>query len=104
MHTYIQLLSLISSFIFGIFFSILTNLNYKYIFSKNVFYKIFFNLIFIIDIVLLYMLLILKINGGIFHIYFIFMVIIGYLLSYKKVKVLIKNVKLKLSIAKKKSK
>lgn len=80
----IQIISIIFSFIFGILFSLFTNLNYKYLFSKNKFYKIFFTFIYILDATLIYFLIIKKINNGVVHLYFLLFIGIGFLVGLLK--------------------
>lgn len=75
----IQLQSLIASFAYGILVSYLIKLQYKFLFNGRIFYKIIITTLFIFDNCLLYFLLLRTINDGIFHIYFLFMLIIGYL-------------------------
>lgn len=75
----IQLQSLIASFAYGMLVSYLIKLQYKFLFNGRIFYKIIITTLFIFDNCLLYFLLLRTINDGIFHIYFLFMLIIGYL-------------------------
>ena len=75
----IQLQSLITSFVYGMLVSYLIKLQYKFLFNGRIFYKIIITTLFIFDNCLLYFLLLRTINDGIFHIYFLFMLIIGYL-------------------------
>lgn len=76
----IQIISLIVSFLYGIFFSILLNINYKVIYNNNKFIKIIGTLLFVIFNSLLYFLILLKVNNGIVHIYCIFALIFGFTL------------------------
>jgi hypothetical protein len=80
----IQIRSLIYSFLYGMFFSLLLNLNYRYIYNKKMIIKIMVTFLFIIDNVLLYFLILKHINSGIIHFYFILMVIAGYCLANRK--------------------
>lgn len=81
MNSYIQILSLIFSFFYGIFFHLLVRFNKYILDKKNNIIKFIITLVFIIDIVILYIYLMYKINNGYFHIYFLFLLIIGYLLE-----------------------
>ncbi len=99
-----QIFCLVISFIYGIFFSMCANINYKYLFAQRISYKILFNVVFILDIVLLYVLIIYKINNGIFHIYFIIMIALGFSLSFNRIRMLTSNVNVKSWLAKKKKK
>ena len=79
MNSYIQIISFVLSFLYGIFFYIFSTINENILVKKSNFFKLFITLIFIIDIVILYIFLLYKVNNGIFHIYFIVTVILGYL-------------------------
>lgn len=78
----LQLQVLIVSFVYGILFSYLIKLQYKFLFNSKLFYKIVITILFVFDNCLLYFLLLRAINNGIFHIYFLFSLILGYLLGY----------------------
>lgn len=56
----VQVMSLIISFLYGIFFSIFLNLNYKIIYNNNKIYKIGGTFLFVLVNVLLYFLIIKK--------------------------------------------
>lgn len=75
----IQLISLGYSFLYGIFFYFMLLLNKKYLNNK---YAFIYNLLFIIDNVLLYFIILRYINNGIFHIYFLFTIVLGFSLVY----------------------
>jgi len=75
----VQIQSLIYSFVFGVFFSYTVNLNYRYLFSSKKVFKIIMNLLFVLVHVLLYFILLRKINSGVLHIYFLLMIIFGFL-------------------------
>lgn len=75
----LQLQVLIVSFVYGILFSYLIKLQYKYLFNSELFYKIVITVLFVFDNCLLYFLILRAINNGIFHIYFLFSLILGYL-------------------------
>lgn len=74
----IQLISIVFSFIYGMFFSFLLNLNYKYLYKSSGVVKIFINLIFIYDNTLLYFIILRYINNGILHYYFIIFILLGF--------------------------
>ena len=86
MDVIIQILCILISFIYGIFINLFIGFNKKIINKHNLLYEIIFRLIITLLVVLLYVIIIYKINKGIFHIYFIIMVFIGYIISLKKVK------------------
>lgn len=77
----IQLQVLTISFIYGILFSYLLKLQYRFLFNGKLLYKIFINFLFIFDNCLLYFIILKIINNGMFHIYFLFLLILGYLLG-----------------------
>lgn len=83
MDSYIQVLSFLLSFFYGMLFYLLTRFNYYILEKKKVFLKFLVTLVFIIDIVILYVYLMYKINNGNFHIYFCIVLILGYILMNK---------------------
>lgn len=74
----VQLQSLIYSFVYGFFFSFLLNINYKYLFNSTSIYKIIINILFILDNVLLYYIILRYINNGVIHMYFLLMIVFGF--------------------------
>jgi len=79
----IQLKSILFSFLYGCFFSILLNLNYKFIYYSKGIKKILINIFFVIDNVLLYFIILRYINCGIFHFYFLLSIILGFVIVNK---------------------
>lgn len=73
-----QFLSIGFSFIYGVVLSLLYNFNYNLLFNKEKVFKIVFNILFVLDLVLIYFLIIKKINGGIIHPYFYLLIILGF--------------------------
>lgn len=73
-----QVLSIGFSFIYGVVLSFLYNFNYNLLFNKEKVFKIVFNILFVLDLVLIYFLIIKKINGGIIHPYFYLLIILGF--------------------------
>lgn len=82
----IQLQVLTVSFVYGIFFSYLLKMQYKFLFESKLFYKIVLTVFFVFDNCLLYFLILKLINHGIFHPYFLLLLIIGYLFGNRLVK------------------
>ena len=72
-----QIRSLMFSFIYGIFFAFTYKINYRYLILNNLFFKIVLSFLFILDHILLYFILISRINNGILHLYFLFTFILG---------------------------
>lgn len=79
-----QIISMVVSLLYGYIFSCLVNINYKFLFSKVLWFKILINIIFIIDNGLLYFIIIKKINNGYIHYYLYIMIIIGFFLGFFK--------------------
>lgn len=97
MSSLIQLISLGVSFFYGVFFYLVNKINELMIDKKNYFIKVLVTLVFIIDVVILYIYIMYKINNGIIHPYFIVLVVLGYVvmgINYKYLKKCIKSVKL----------
>ncbi len=78
MNSYIQLMCLIVSFIYGIFIYIASKFNIKVIKNKNIIIKSIINILFIFNISLGYVVILYYLNSGILHIYFILLMILGY--------------------------
>ena len=81
MNSNIQLISILISFIYGILFYSLTNLLFKLINNLKVIYKHIITFIYVLDMSIIYMIILYKINLGYFHIYFIFMVFLGFIIG-----------------------
>lgn len=77
-----QVISMLFSFFFGLFLGGVYNLNYNMLFKLTNLKKLFFNVIFIFDLVLIYFIVIKKINGGIIHPYFYLLIILGSILTF----------------------
>lgn len=91
----IQLLSILFSFGFGILSSYLYNFCYSFIYKTSLLYKIVINLLFCINLGLIYFLLLKIINNGIVHIYFILSFILGFGLFVNKYNFIRKNLNVK---------
>ena len=74
----IQLKTLIYSFLYGAFFSLILKINYKFIYYSTGIKKVLVNLFFIIDNTLLYFIILRYLNNGIFHFYFLLSIFIGF--------------------------
>lgn len=74
----IQIKSIVFSFLYGVFFSFLLNLNYKFIYYSKGILKILINIFFVVDNVFLYFIILRYINNGIVHFYFLLSLVIGY--------------------------
>lgn len=85
----VQILSLLYSFVYGILFFILLEVNYKLLYTGKIIYRIVISFLFIIIASLLYFFGLLKVNNGVIHVYFFISLFTGYLLSfviYKKIR------------------
>jgi len=100
----IQLISLMVSFIFGIFFYFASLLNYKIIKNYNRFFRYITTFIYMLNVAIIYICLLFKLNNGNVHLYFLIMVFCGFLFGMKLKKTLTKNVKLYEFIDKRKQK
>ena len=99
MNIKIQLLCFLMSFIYGIFIRILILFQSKINKTNNLLIHFFIDLLFVYIVALLYTLIIYKINKGVFHIYLIMLILIGYISSKRSVNFTIswlKNIKKKL--------
>lgn len=89
MTAYKTLSILFINFIYGIVFFYLSILNYKLFFKDQALIKLIMFILFTIDNVFIYLIIIYKLNYGIFHIYYLFCFIMGFLLAnYIKYKML----------------
>ena len=81
-----QIRVVIFSFIFGIFFALMIDINHKFLYSNKKVLKIIFTFLFVLVNVFIYFLILKKINDGIMHIYSIICIILGFFIEH-----LIKN-------------
>ena len=79
----VQLLSFLLSFLYGVFFNITYDLNVLIIQNERKMFQYINMILYIINIVLIYIIILYKINIGVFHPYFIMMVIIGFAFMIK---------------------
>lgn len=89
----LQLICFLVSFLYGIIFGLLTEFHFKLINHYSKLFQLLISLVFIIDIVLGYILIMYHLNTGIFHLYFFIFIFIGFLLSFFLKKWLIKYFK-----------
>lgn len=81
MNSYTQVLILFISFVYGIFFSLLSKYNAYLIKKLSNITKYLITLIFIMDIVIIYIYLIYILNKGVFHIYFLLLIAAGFIIT-----------------------
>lgn len=79
MNIKLQIITLVFSFLYGIFFSFFLGLNYKFIYSDKKIFKTIISFLVVIISVLIYFIILKKINNGIFHIYEILCIILGFI-------------------------
>ena len=77
-----QIHTLLFSFFFGIGFSFLLTINYKWIYHEKKRYKLTSTFLLVIGSILLYFIGIRKVNYGIFHPYSAIMILLGFLLEH----------------------
>lgn len=100
----IQLISFLFSFLFGVFFYLTSLINYKIIKKHSYLIKYLISFIYVLDMALVYILLLYKVNNGVIHVYFVLVLGIGFLVSclyYKKIKKICEKVKNKCKYLKK---
>lgn len=78
----IQILTLLFSFFYGIFFSWMVSLNYKFIYGDKKILQIIFTLVFMLVMVMFYFLGLKMINHAILHIYEFIMIIFGFFVEH----------------------
>ena len=84
----VQIISLVVSFCYGIFFYLLLELNSRFLYSSNIMIKVICSFLFVMFHTLLYFLILMRINYGYIHFYFFLCIILGYILCkvvYKKI-------------------
>ncbi len=97
-----QIIVLLFSYFYGFILYDLFLINNS--FKVKGIYKSLIMMLFIYNIVLLYIILVFKINNGNFHIYFFIMMILGFMMSIRFTKKLVNSVKFKQLLEKKKKK
>ncbi len=92
----IQITSLLFSLLFGALFSLFLRINYKYIYKGPIVLKILINIMFVTDNILLYFIILKRINNGIVHTYFLLMILLGFVIAeylYKRLSIAFKHQK-----------
>lgn len=75
----VQIQSFVVSFVFGFLFSYVVNIFYHHLFKGKIWVQIFWNFILVLGSSLLYFYILKAVNHAVIHIYFLMMVLIGYL-------------------------
>ncbi len=84
----IQINSLIFSFVYGVIFYVLLEINYKFLYNEKLLIKVIYTLFFLLFNTILYFIGLIKINNGAVHVYFILSILVGFVLAsilHKKV-------------------
>ena len=90
----LQLICFLASFLYGVIFGLLSKLHFKLISKYHQIFQLLISIVFVIDIVLGYILIMYHLNLGIFHIYFLIFIFLGFISSialYVYIKNIIKN-------------
>ncbi len=82
----VQILSLIVSFLYGVFFTITVKFIYQKIINNKKIVNIILSFMFALFHALFYFWILLKINNGIIHIYCILSLLMGFIVVYKIIK------------------
>jgi hypothetical protein len=80
MNSYIQLLTLVGSFIYGVILYYLNIFNRYIIKGKNILFKLLISILYVFNISLVYVCFLYKLNYGVLHIYNILFMLAGYIL------------------------
>ncbi len=99
-----QIIVLLFSFLYGFIFYYLYKLNNKIITNHNHLFQSFTTIMFMYNIVLIYLISLYKLNHGMFHIYFSIMLFLGFISALKIKNLLLSNVKFTNFLAKLKKK
>lgn len=78
----VQIISMIFSFLFGIFLYFMFIINYKYLFIKRYRLKMLYYMSMFLFVSIFYFIVLKYINNGILHLYFLLLLIFGFLVSY----------------------
>lgn len=89
-----QIIVLIFSYLYGFFVFYSSYINKRIIDKQNKIYRSLITILFMYNIVLIYIIMTYKINNGKFHPYFFIMIILGFYSSIKLTKTMLKNVKI----------
>ena len=75
-----QIVSFVVSFLYGIFFYILLEINTRFLYSSSLFVRLIVSFLFVLFNTLFYFIILMYVNNGYVHIYFFICVILGCLL------------------------
>jgi len=83
MDLYTQIITLLFSFLFGIFFSLFVGVNYKIIYNDKKWIKLLGTFLVVLISILIYFVLLRKINYAAFHPYLLLAIVLGFCLEKK---------------------
>lgn len=78
MNSYVQVLSFLVSFVYGLGFYLFSRFNKFMLVNKKFYVQLLITLVFVVDAVILYVYLMYKINFGVIHPYFVMVVVLGF--------------------------
>lgn len=84
MNSYVQLILIIFSLFYGFLLFKFNQFNIKVFKNKNLLIKLIGNILYINTVTLLYLFVLYRLNSGELHIYFILLLIIGYVIGSVK--------------------
>lgn len=88
-----QIITLIVSFIYGIFFSFQVNISTKFLYQPNIILRIVFTFLFIFSNVLLYFIILRKVNYAVIHPYALGMLFLGFCVERYFNRIIAKHIK-----------
>lgn len=83
MDVLVQILCMLVSFVYGGLIRLFIKINNKILKTNKLWLEIIYKLIYAFIIVIGYIIIIYKINKGVFHVYFLLLMLLGYMLSKK---------------------
>lgn len=84
MNSYIQLICLIFSFVYGFVIYFTNRINYKILCNKGLVVSVVGSILYVNNMALFYLFFLYKINFGILHIYFLLFIVLGYIFGSVK--------------------
>ncbi len=78
----VQIMTLICSFLYGIFFGVTLDLNYNILKNTSKVYIVIIHFLFVVFHILMYFFILQKVNNGIFHPYGLLSLIVGVLVEH----------------------
>ncbi len=82
MNSNIQIISFVVSFIYGLIFYFVTKINFYLIKDLKLYLKHILTFIYTLDMAIIYIIILYHINRGYFHIYFMMLVFLGFIIGY----------------------